>query len=111
VSSPPTDAARSRDLRDRPVGRLALIVAVLVVAFLSARACQSSDNVSSERAVELARAEATFTPDRTQVRLVQRGIPPRAYWAVSLYDVDKAGRPTRVAVYLVDRKTGAIAGS
>ena len=82
-------------------------MAVLVVALLSARACRSSE-VSSERAVEIARAEATFTPDRTQVRLVQRGIPPRAYWAVSLYDVDANGQPTKVEAYLVDRKTGAV---
>ena len=81
---------------------------VLAIAFLSTRACQSSDNVSSERAVELARAETPFTPDRTQVRLVQRGIPPRGYWAVSLYDVDANGTPTKVALFLVDRKTGEI---
>jgi hypothetical protein len=81
---------------------------VLALAFLSTRACQGSDGVSSERAVEIARAEVTFTPDRTQVRLVQRGIPPRAYWAVSLVEVDSHDRPTRVAVFLVDRKTGAI---
>jgi hypothetical protein len=42
------------------------------------------------------------------VRLVQRGIPPRAYWAVSLVEVDADGRPTQVAVFLVDRKTGTI---
>lgn len=84
-------------------------MAVLVLALLSARACGSSGEVSSERAVEIARAEATFTPDRTQVRLVQRGIPPRAFWAVSLYDVDAGGRPTKIEVYLVDRKTGAVA--
>jgi hypothetical protein len=108
VATPSTDAARSRDLRDHPLGRVALIVAVLAFAFLSARACQSSDKVSSERAVELAKTEATFTPDRTQVRLVQRGIPPRGYWAVSLYDVGVNGRPIRVAIFLVDRKTGEI---
>ena len=108
MATPSTDAARSRDLRDRPLGRLALVVAVLAIAFVSARACQSQGELSSERAVELARKEATFTPDRTQVRLVQRGIPPRAYWAVSLYDVDSAGRPTRVQAFLVDRKTGEI---
>ena len=106
---PPSDAATSRDLRDRPLGRLLLIVAVLAVALLSARACRSTDGVSSGRAVALAREEASFAPDRTQVRLVQRGIPPRAYWAVSLYDVDTRGRPTKVEVYLVDRKTGTLA--
>jgi len=109
VATPSTGAERSRDLRDRPLGRLALVAAVLVLAFLSTRACQPSDLVTSKRAVELARAETTFTPDRTQVRLVQRGIPPRAYWAVSLYDVDANGNPTRVALFLVDRRTGEIA--
>lgn len=108
MATPSTDDARSRDLRDRPLGRLVLIVAVLVVALLSARACRSSE-VSPARAVEIARAEASFAPDRTQVRLVQRGIPPRPYWAVSLYDVDADGQPTTVEVYLVDRKTGAVA--
>jgi hypothetical protein len=88
-----------------------LIVAVLAVAFVSARACGSADKISSERAVELARAQTPFTPDRTQVRLVQRGIPPRAYWGVSLYDVGADGRPTRVAVFLVDRKTGELTSS
>ena len=106
MSTPSTDAARSRDLRDRPLGRLAIIAAVLAVAFLSARACQSDNDVSSDRAVELAKAEAAFTPDRTQVRLVQQGIPARQYWAVSLYDVDAQGLPTKVVVFLVDRKTG-----
>ena len=42
------------------------------------------------------------------MRLVQRGIPPAPYWAVSLYDVGESGRPTKVVVYLVDRKTGAL---
>ncbi|MBA3432944.1 MAG: hypothetical protein H0U08_02500 [Actinobacteria bacterium] len=109
MATPSTDAERSRDPRDRPLGRLVLIVAVLAVAFLSARACQSSgDEISSERAVELARAAATFTPDRTQVRLVQRGLPPRAYWGVSLYDVGPNDAPTQVEVYLVDRATGEL---
>ena len=108
MSTPSTGAASSRDLRDRPLGRLALIGAVLVLAFLAARGCQASDEVSSQRAVELARSEATFVPERTQVRLVQRGIPPRAFWAVSLYDVDENGNPTRVLVYLVDRSTGDV---
>ena len=109
MATPSTDTERSRDLRDRPLGRLALVVAVLALAFVSARACQSrGDDVSSERAIELARAEASFEADRAQVRLVQRGIPPRAYWAVSLYDVGARGSPTKVEVYLVDRATGTL---
>lgn len=109
MSTPTSGTARSRDPRDRPLGRLAIVVAVLAFAFLSARACGSSgDDVSSARAVELAKAEAGFEPERNQVRLVQRGVPPRAYWAVSLYDVSEKGTPTRVVVYLVDRATGTL---
>ena len=112
MATPSTGTARSRDLRDRPFGRLALLVAVLALAFVSARACQSrGDDVSSERAIELARAEASFEADRAQVRLVQRGIPARAYWAVSLYDVGARGAPTKVEVYLVDRATGRLSRS
>ena len=109
MAIPSTGTERSRDLRDRPLGRLVLVLVVLAFAFVSARACQSrGDDVSSERAIELARAEASFDADRAQVRLVQRGIPPRAYWAVSLYDVGARGAPARVEVYLVDRATGTL---
>jgi hypothetical protein len=88
---------------------VAALVAVLLVAGLFARSCGSgSSGVSSERAVELARAEASFDPDREQVRLIQRGIPPRRYWGVSLYDVGPSGRPTRVEIFLVDLRTGAV---
>lgn len=84
-------------------------MAVLLVAALFARSCGStSGEISSERALELARAEASFEPDREQVRLVQRGIPPRRFWGVSLYDVGANGRPTRVEVFLVDARTGDV---
>ena len=42
------------------------------------------------------------------MRLVQRGIPPRDYWAVSLYTVGATGAPDKVEVFLVDRSTGAL---
>jgi hypothetical protein len=96
-----------RDLRDSVAGRIALIVGILAIALLSARACGSGGEITSERAVELAHAAATFTPDRHQVRLLQRGVPPRAYWAVSLYD-GPPGNPTAVEVFLVDRHTGEL---
>jgi hypothetical protein len=106
---PSTADASSRDLRDRPLFRVAALVTVLLVAGLLARSCGSgSSQVSSERAVELARAEASFEPDREQVRLVQRGIPPRRFWGVSLYDVGANGQPTRVEVFLVDARTGDV---
>ena len=86
-------------------------MALLLVALLVSRSCGSSDRqVSQERAVSIAREATPFEPDKVQVRLVQRGIPPRAVWAVSLYDVDRNDSPTRVNVVLVDGRTGAIVG-
>ena len=108
MPSTDTDKPR-RDPRDRAVVRVAIMVAVLAVAFLSARSCGSAGReVSSERAVEIARHEASFTPDRQMVRLVQRGLPPRAYWGVSLVKSGPDGRPTSVQVFLVDAKTGDV---
>ncbi len=100
-----------RDLRDSRLFRVAALAAVLLVALLVSRSCAASDRqVSQERAISIARAATPFEPDKVQIRLVQRGIPPRAVWAVSLYDVDVDGNPTRVNVVLVDGRTGAIVG-
>ncbi|MFN0155954.1 MAG: hypothetical protein ACKVUT_16400 [Gaiella sp.] len=91
--------------------RLGALAVVLLLALAVSKGCASEGrNISSERAMEVARASITFTPDRTQVRFVQQGIPPRPLWAVSLYTT-KAGRPDRVVVVLVDADTGKIVRS
>jgi hypothetical protein len=83
---------------------------VLLAAFLVARGCAAADKqVSSERAVEIAREAAPFKPDKVQVRFLRRSVPSRGYWAVSLYTVDANGRPKRTLVVLVDARTGDIA--
>lgn len=88
-----------------------MIGALLLLALLVSRSCAAADReVSQERAISIAREATPFDPDRVQIRLVQRGIPPRAVWAVSLYDVDGGDNPTRVNVVLVDGRTGAIVG-
>lgn len=106
---PSTATDKPRDLRDNPFFRIGLLVAILAVAFLFARGCQEAARpVSSEEAVELARAEVSFTPDRHQVRFVQRGIPARGYWGVSFVELGPNGRPTKVEVFLVDARTGDV---
>jgi hypothetical protein len=88
---------------------VAALGAVLLVALLVSRGCAASDRaVSQERAISIAREATPFEPDKVQIRRVQRGIPPRALWAVSLYDVDANDTPTRVNVVLVDGRTGAV---
>jgi hypothetical protein len=86
-----------------------MLVVVLIAAFGVSRGCASAGrNVTSDEAVEIARESTTFEPDRVQVRFVQRGIPPRPLWAVSLYDIDARGRPSEVHVVIVDANTGTI---
>jgi hypothetical protein len=109
MPSTDTDTAKPRDLRDSPYVRIAILVAVLAVAFLYVRGCVAQSRaVSSEQAVEIARAEVSFTPDRYQVRFLQRGIPARGFWGVSFIRVGPDGVPTKVEVYLVDAKTGDV---
>ena len=101
----------ARDLRDSRLFRVAALGALLLVALLVSRGCAASDRrVSQERATSIARAATPFEPDKVQIRLVQRGIPPRAVWAVSLYNVGAYDNPTRVNVVLVDGRTGTIVG-
>jgi hypothetical protein len=86
-----------------------MLVAVLAVAFLYVRGCTANSRpVSSDEAVAIARAEVSFTPDRYQVRFVQRGIPVRGYWGVSFLKVGPDGVPTKVELFLVDAKTGDV---
>jgi hypothetical protein len=85
------------------------LLAVLGLAFVVARGCIDADrDVSSQQAIEIAEREARFEPERTQVRFVQQGIPPRGFWAVSLYTLDADNRPDRVQLVLVDAKTGEV---
>jgi hypothetical protein len=109
----PTDAgsepAPRRDLRDRPVGRILILLAVLAVAFVAVKSCASRDTeVDSAEAVEIAREEVDYEPERVMVRFTPRGIDSRPHWAVSLSVVDAAGNAERVTVVLVDARTGQV---
>jgi hypothetical protein len=112
--APPPEPAPRRGLRDRALGRLALLGLVLLAAVLSTRACgEGQRNVSNEEAIELAKAEASFEPcaepQCAQARYLQRGIPPRAYWGVVLWKAfDAQGVPTLTEDFLVDAITGDV---
>ena len=109
MPSTTTDAERPRDIRDSWLFRGAILAVVLSVALLYSRGCQEQSRpISSDEAVELARAEVSFTPDRYQVRFLQQGIPPRGYWGVSFVEDGPNGLPAKNEVYLVDAKTGDV---
>ena len=110
---PPPAPTPRRGLRDSAWGKLALLGLVLLAAFVSTRACAADRNVSSDEAIELAKENASFEPcpevPCAQSRYVQRGIPPRAYWGVVLYEkLDAEGRPTNHESFLVDTITGDV---
>jgi hypothetical protein len=85
------------------------MVALILLALLLTRVLgHGNAKVSEERAVEVARAYAGFTPEGHNIRLLRRGIPPRPFWAVSFWIKNGAGDPTRVTVVLVNADTGDV---
>ena len=105
----PTDAQPARGLRDRPLGKAAILLAVLLAAFLVTKSCGSRETeISQEEAVEIARAKIDYEPERVMTRFVPRGIKSRPSWAVSLATLDSDGRIERVTVVVVDGKTGQV---
>ena len=109
MATPTTDTGKPRDLRDNWLVRAAVLLAVLAVSLLYVRGCQDrSRPVTQDEAVEIARAEVTFQPDRYNVRFIQQGIPARGYWGVSFVDDGPNGVAKEVEVYLVDAKTGDV---
>ena len=106
-----TDAgtAPRRSFLDRPVGKIALIVAVLVLAFGVSRSCGAvGDEVSQEEAIAIAKDAIGFEPQEVQIRLFKKGIKSHPYWGVSLY-VGPRARPTQCRVVEVDAQNGTVA--
>jgi hypothetical protein len=89
---------------------VAVIVAVLVVAFIAAQTCQKSQiRVDKNRAIATAKERIDFTPQRTQVRLLRQGITSKPYWIVSLSiptEQDDVFR--RLALVKIDANTGKV---
>jgi hypothetical protein len=85
------------------------MVALIAIGLLLTRVLdRSGARVSEERAVEVARPYAGFTPEGHNIRLVRRGIPPKPFWAVSFWIKDASGDPTRITVVLVNADTGDV---
>jgi hypothetical protein len=65
--------------------RVAVIVAVLAVAFVAAQTCQQSQvRVTKGEAIAKARQQVDFAPRRTQIRLLRQGLTSEPFWIVSL---------------------------
>lgn len=83
---------------------------VLVAAFVFAQTCQKDQvRVSKEQAIQTARNQVTFEPERTQIRMLRQGINSKPFWIVSLSipgETDDTFR--RIALVRVDANTGKV---
>jgi hypothetical protein len=109
VATLPTDAGTARGLSDRPLGKVAIVLAVLLAAFIVSKSCGAvGDEISQEQAVAIAREQIDYEPERVMVRLLKRGLKSRPYWAVSLATFTDTGALERATVVVVDARTGEV---
>ena len=105
----PTVAGAKRALSRGWIGKAAALAALLVVALVVAQSCGSRETeVSREEAVEIAKGEIDYEPEKVMTRFVPRGIKARPNWAVSLSTLDADGNIERVTVVVVDGRTGDV---
>ncbi len=103
-----TEPEPKRAFRDRPLGRIAMLLAVFLLAVVATKTCASRDeNVDFEEAEAIARDAVDFAPEQVVVRPVQRGLDAHLYWAVSLSTKNAAGFREDCATVLVDAETGS----
>jgi uncharacterized membrane protein YkoI len=83
---------------------VAAVIALFAVTFVASQSCQKEQiRIDQQQAVEIARPEAGFTPERTQVRIVRQGLNGKPYWAVSFSDA------AHITTVRIDANTGTIA--
>jgi hypothetical protein len=100
----------ARDIRDRPLFRVAALLAVLFVPFVATKSCARQQNrISQAEAVAIAEKQIDFEPSRHQIRYLPQGLPPVYYWAVNFSKLDENGQVVRTEVVLVNANTGAVA--
>jgi hypothetical protein len=111
---PPATPAPRKDLRDSLWGRALILGVLLLFTLVVSKTCASNrDDISQEEAVEIAIANASFTPCAEevcrQVRFLNQGVPPIGYWGVVLSEkIDAEGQPTRTESFLVNASTGDV---
>jgi hypothetical protein len=97
-------------LRDRPLGKVLILVAALAAASLVSRSCGSTETQFSEdQAIAIAREQVSFTPNYVIVRLVKQGLRQDEFWLVGLAHRLEDGTLENATNVLVDADTGQVA--
>jgi hypothetical protein len=89
---------------------LLVIGLVLAAAFVFAQTCQKDQvRVSKEQAIQTARDQVSFEPERTQIRMLRQGINSKPFWIVSL-SIPGETEDTfkQIAVVRVDANNGKV---
>jgi hypothetical protein len=106
----PSGGGTARGLRDSPLGKVAILVAILLVAFLASRSCASATgDIDQDEAIAIAKGQVDFEPEQVNVRFFRQGVPSRPFWAVSLTDRDESGAVERRTLIVVSAATGEVA--
>jgi hypothetical protein len=85
--------------------RAAVVVAVLVLAFIISRGSKS--DVTQQEAIATATEQADFVPEDTQIRFLRQGIDRHPFWVVSLSTPGPTlGTYADLAVARIDAETG-----
>jgi hypothetical protein len=96
-------------LRRLARGPLPALAVLLVAIFFVSRGCQTEGiELTQEEAIEIAKEEVDFEPDRVAVRLMRRGVSFRPHWAVSLSQEAADGGLTNITIVVVDASNGEV---
>lgn len=83
---------------------------MLAAAFVFAQTCQKDQvRVSKEQAIQTAREQVSFEPERTQIRFLRQGLGSNPFWVVSLsIPGDREDTFKQIAVVRVDANSGKV---
>ena len=83
---------------------------MLGLAFVASQTCQKSQiRVNKDQAIATAENQVTFTPQRTQIRLLRQGLESKPFWIVSLSTPGKReGTFRHLVVVRVDANSGKV---
>ena len=107
-----TDGSSSaRGLRDRPLGRVAILREVVLAAYVVSKSCGASNpDVRQDEAVEIAVGAIRFEAECYQIRFLRQGVQSQGFWFVSLWTLTPRGQFDKLALVQVNAETGRVAG-
>ena len=91
--------------------RPAVLIAVLLLAYVAAQTCQKSQiRLDKDAAIVKAEAQIPFKPEHVQIRLLRQGLSSKPFWIVSLSVPGRIENTFReLAVVRINANNGKVA--